>query len=723
MADQAVAKIIKPRKLRRNSHRALKACDSCRRMKTRCIPSPLPDEVQCLRCDTLKLRCSFQDLWSEDEDSGNADSSKMRRTSSSTNGSYESAELTKRLLKSGYSPEHFAVHSKLLQNVNKNVSKILGMLEGQSTATVPVLSQKSDDKVTDAGVALANEADRAVSSRVVGLDQLALAGLSSANSRAGSPDLIQMSLKTEQRHSAPYLTCPFTMVSQMVSRGNVPLPIRNMQERALLLQDPISDVIDMELLTLEETTCLMEDFRQAYGQWCSFPDTAPSEKLVKNLKTRNASLLLTTICVLALRYTAKHHDLKTRIYKNLLYKLKNDLEVSLRVVPQTVEFIQAMVLLSMFACSFSSDIMAIDAWYISGIGLQQFLTLSITDGLYRPGDESSGLGALGLPGGTDSSDYGANVTNSQYYRFQLFRLWNHLCLAHITNCVFSGRMCIIDGVRADLCRRTLDFSKSTNFDGRMVAEISLQLILYNFVQQCNLGSRKDLASSAALDAVQDELLTWIEEWRYLLSQPIYPSKQYAEFALDYGHTIVLYTWFHRKFRAQKAETKGDTNSNSQDPNYSKSNDKTSIGETLNRDYPITEVIAAMPLDSQFKMLEHAHRSVEAMINDSFESFRFLSDQLFFQCVHCSLMCLMVAHNLYYTTAGHLREENLEHILSDVKKFSLRLQTIREGELKSFWVEEVDLRVPSVILQYHKAIEACLQEKFPEYEIHVDEDYL
>lgn len=45
---------------------------------------------------------------------------------------------------------------------------------------------------------------------------------------------------------------------------------------------------------------------------------------------------------------------------------------------------------------------------------------------------------------------------------------------------------------------------------------------------------------------------------------------------------------------------------------------------------------------------------------------------------------------------------------------------RVNSKASFWVEEVDLKIPSVILQYHRAIETCLQDKFPEYEIHVDD---
>ncbi|SCU92104.1 LADA_0F14356g1_1 [Lachancea dasiensis] len=730
MVNPATTKINKPRLPKKNGHRALKACDSCRRMKTRCIPSPIPEEAQCLRCDSLKLRCSFQDLWENNESGGEEVSAPIkvntqRLSNSSKNGSRESAELTKRLLKSGYSPEHFAVHSKLLQNVNKNVSRILNILENQPSSTVVSEPSKAINfKAQDISTALRDAINSTAPSSSLpnGLEHLPSSVASTVNSRAQSPSINGPSAKYEHCHSTPYLTCPFTMMSQMVSHDNIPLPIRKLHEPSFMPPEAISDVVDMNLLTLDEVTCLVQCFRDGYGKWCSFPEI-PSEKLVSKLRSSKSSLLLSTICVLALRYTTHYHDMKTRIYKNLLYKLRTDLELSLRIVPQTVEFVQAAVILSLYAYSLSSDIMSIDAWYISGIGLQQFLTLSLTGEQYRRGEARSTLGNLGFPGDMDSNVFDEDDSSDvQFQKLQLFRLWNHLCMVHITNCVLSGRMCIIDGVRADLCRRIVDFPKSTHYDGMMVAEISLQLILYNFVQQCSLSSSKDLEKLALSDAVQDELHTWYDEWKYLLSQPIYPGKQYADFALDYGHTIVLYIWCHKKYRTNKLA------SNQADIASQLTTSTNSVGDgyfpnALNAALPIKSILGSMSVHSQFKMLGHAHKSVEAMISDSFKNFRFLSDQLIFQCVQCSLTCLLVAHNLYYSDAGLLREEQLEQVLSDVKKFSLRLQKIREGELKSFWVEEVDLRIPSIILQYHKAIEASLQDNFSEYEIQVDDDYL
>lgn len=510
-----------------------------------------------------------------------------------------------------------------------------------------------------------------------------MSGGSVSDTRIASPGPgIQSSHRTVQRHITPYLACPFTMVSQMISRENLPLPICKLQDHELLPQEAVEDVIGLSLLSLEEALLLTQGFLDGYGKWCSFPESLTTEKLIEMLRIRKASLLLTTMCVLALRYTSKYNDLKTRVYKSLLYKLKSDLELSLRCIPQSIEFVQALVLLSMYASSFSSDIMSVDAWYISGIGIQQYLSLNIVDALFshdNVGTESELL-SIGLSNALDpaSSIYSPNA---HFTKLQSSRLCNHLCLVHITNCVFSGRMCIADHIRVGLCRRILDFPNSTNFDGRMVAEISIQLILYNFVQHCNVNSPEDAHDKSALDNVHEELRIWIEEWRHLFSQPIHPNTQYAEFAYNYSQTIVLYTWYHRCYRAKNmnrpkneakaaaASTLGLTN-------------KTAVASYLNQEYPVEEVISDMPKDKQFEMLNHAHRSVETMINDDPENFRYLSDQLFFQCVHCSLVCLVVAHDLYHLSGGLLGEEHLERILSDVKKFSLRLQRIREGELKS-----------------------------------------
>lgn len=769
--DTTSARVDKPkRQLRAKGKRALRACDSCRRLKTRCIPSPLPNEIQCLRCDSLKLRCSFQDLLENSGSPGDAPTSKI-----ADGPLAESAEWTKTLLKSGYTPADFAITSKLLQSINTNVIHVLSLLQSNPAAAAAAAAGGTPEHVHPHHDHRATNGNRhAIDSALIDAVKMmastssqTLVPTTTSSSARNTPTPIQHNSAnpglnslstTELRHFSPYLSSPFAVISQLVGKENLPLPVRKLLEHGFNEgeHELADDIVALNYITIEEAILLMQDFRDRYGAWCSFPETISTDKLVNNIRSRGCSLLLTVSCVLALRYTTKHYDMKTRIYKNLLYKLKSDLETSLKTIPQSIEFVQAIVILSIYASSFSSDILAVDAWYISGIGLQQYLTRSVADTLttYRDRDTSPsselddllfgiGTSISHADGGDENKDGNLSPRNifeesSEFERLSSFRLWNHLCLVHITHCVFSGRMCVIDEVRLDLCRRTLELSNSTNFDGRMVAEISLQLIIYNFMQQCN---NIDISSkNNPLDVVHGELHQWLEEWGYLFSQPI---TQFVEFTYHYGYAMISYIWYHRCYKLARQQLKlaapaATTNSSdvtdtagtttiSSTPTPASSGSykttKTFIGKYLNQTYPVDNIINAMPQEKRLEMLQHCHRALETMVDTDFDSFRYLSDQLFFSCMHSSLLCLVIAHNLYHMKNSAFPESQLEDVLTDVKKFSLRLQKIREGELKSFWVEEVDLKIPSVILQYHKSIEGCLQEKFPEYEITVDENDL
>lgn len=73
----------------------------------------------------------------------------------------------------------------------------------------------------------------------------------------------------------------------------------------------------------------------------------------------------------------------------------------------------------------------------------------------------------------------------------------------------TGRMCILDQIRIDQCRKTLDISTSTNFDGRMVAEINFQLIVYSFIE-----------ANQSLEEVEEELRLWHNDWGYLFGNDL-----------------------------------------------------------------------------------------------------------------------------------------------------------------------------------------------------------
>lgn len=661
--------VHKPRKKEFKGKRAVRACDTCRRLKTRCILSPIPNEFHCLRCESLKIHCSFQDMLGKPE---------------SRNEEPESSDPAglKMLIKHGYGTKDAEITSKLLHNINNNVHKVLEILEGSSnskpvsgTPTPGGLASQSLPKI-DLGVI---DADKIMSSDTKVMERF-------------PPDLTSSLQSTEHRHVMSYLTSPYVLLSQMVSSENLPIPVRKIYGG---MEGPpeVDDLVTINLITLPEALLLMSSFRDHYGAWCSFPVDQPIEELVESIRSKNGSLLLTTACVLALRYTDRYHDLKVRVYKNLLYKLKSDLQLSLSYMPQTVEFLQAIVILSLYSSSFSSDIISLDAWYLSGIGIQQYITKNIQESLETALDQRNRF---------DDEDSEANL-------FTSLRIWNHLCLVHLTHCVFSGRMCVVDEIRLDLSRRVLQIPKATNFDGRMVGEIALELILYNFMQQFHATGSASIPADCknALEDVKEELKDWLEEWDYFFTQPI---TQFLEFAYHYGYSMIIYSWYHRLYHVVTKEvmiSEGKVG-HLQDS-------KTSIGSCLNEFFPVERIIESMPSENQLELLLHCHTALREMAKTELSVFKYLSDQIVFRSVLLSLFCIEVSSCLRKMDKNLLPDYKVYAVLTDIKIFSSRLQKIREGELKSFWVEEVDLKIPSVILQYHKAIENCLQSKFPSFE--------
>lgn len=227
-----------------------------------------------------------------------------------------------------------------------------------------------------------------------------------------------------------------------------------------------------------------------------------------------SSLLLTVCCAIVVRY----HEpaLKRSIWYSLLRKLQSDLRETMLIVPHTIEFIQALVLMAIYASSLSYKELVIDAWFISSIGLEHFITKDV----------------LGL---VMSFDGVSPVTDMD--EITAYRVWNHLCLVHVVNCNLSGRMLVLDRIRLNLSRRTLELRACSNFDGRMVAEISLQVIMYTFIE-----------SNQTFQEVEEELKQWLDQWGYLFEQP---TTQFVETGYHFAYFVVLY---HTSYRNQSSFT-------------------------------------------------------------------------------------------------------------------------------------------------------------------------
>lgn len=281
--------------------------------------------------------------------------------------------------------------------------------------------------------------------------------------------------------STPFITSPFSSMASLMTSTNYPAPLERLMMPQMVTID--SNIITLGLVSRSKAIELLNLFLKHYNQWVSLPTNITTERLL-DLMIGRSSLLLTVCCCVVVRY--HNPALKSKIWNLLLHKLEKDISATMLVVPHTIEFIQALAVLSIYASSLSHETFVIDAWFFSSVALQHFVTKNV----------------LGL---VMSFDGISPVTEMD--EITAYRVWNHLCLVHLVNCVTSGRMCILDQVRVEQCRKTLDLTASTNFDGRMVAEINFQLIIYTFQE-----SGQDLL------AVEDELRLWYNEWGYLFGK-------------------------------------------------------------------------------------------------------------------------------------------------------------------------------------------------------------
>jgi hypothetical protein len=143
-----------------------------------------------------------------------------------------------------------------------------------------------------------------------------------------------------------------------------------------------------------------------YGRWVTFQETSsPSESLLAEV--RSSPLLLCTCCLIAVRHTTDENA--SRLAPLLFQEAKSLLSRALLIVPQSVAFFQAALILSLWSTTIGQAVMSIDSWLLSGFALQHCL----------------------------SSDLFAPIINtaqlSPLSRQEVDRwfLWNHLCVVHL----------------------------------------------------------------------------------------------------------------------------------------------------------------------------------------------------------------------------------------------------------------------------------------------------
>ena len=527
------------------------------------------------------------------------------------------------------------------------------------------------------------------------------------------------------------LYAPFSNLIRHISKLNTPLQIRNLHDpHPIDLESiPYDDVISNDLLTMAECVTLLREFKDNYGAWVSFPQNVSLELIIQQIRDSHCSLLLTLYMVLSLRYTLYYHDLKTRVYKNLLLKLREDYGQEFIRLGHAfkLEYIQSLVMLSVYSNSLSSDYQIFDSWVISGIGLKMFWSNGIQKSLLDSTNIEKGNNHYFSVVGDESELKDESLSYN--------RLYNHLCLAHLTNCLLSGRQAVLQQNDINRCKLTLQSQQASHFDGRMLAEIELYWLIERFQRNglrdsndifldSQLTSFKDnsgqtsentdkISSSSKketdLDLMLNKITKWWENWNYLSNQSI---EEFIDFSYHfcYANLIVMYfqqtkyiptpksknplSYYSRKRLSTKLKTKIEQEEEAYKNSAMSNSERLEDAKFLIKQYPMADL--QIPLNKKEKLTFHCLEALQLFEPVDLNHFRFLSDQLIY--------------SVFYNAVIYLKYCNVDEkgkLL--VKDLSEKFRKVREGELKSFWIEEVDLKVPSCILQYYSSLESLLRE--------------
>jgi hypothetical protein len=123
---------------------------------------------------------------------------------------------------------------------------------------------------------------------------------------------------------------------------------------------------------------------------------------------RKSNLLLCAICLIAVRHSSL--ELATRIAPTLFERAKAELSRALLMAPQTLQYFQATLILCMWSTTAGQVPLSIDSWLLSGFALQHCLSSNV----FKPITTRRGR----APG-------------SSRQLFNLWSIWNHLCLVHL----------------------------------------------------------------------------------------------------------------------------------------------------------------------------------------------------------------------------------------------------------------------------------------------------
>lgn len=409
--------------------RALKACDLCRKQKTRCLRSP-DKPNSCVRCSFINKVCSFQSEALDDLEDNETTNS---------NGISNDGLNNRNLLRSS---------GDKLDIILYKVNELLAIARGHPGTLASPTKIGTDGKLgvtetvdttnsmnsIEAMEAMGRYGSRAlmISSElgaIDGLSALSKSGVrlgietgkfSQSNSNCATEtdtetdDMMQEEFSFDTK-STTLKTSPFSIIARETGfASNKTLDGTSTHGSSNILLMPMmkimfstpkrkndnkvnnSTLVD-EVLTNVQVLELVEDFRRNYGRWVSFPSTLSTAKLVQDLR-QSSPLLLTTCCITSFRYSVFENketiEIFQKLAKVLVYELKDALFKYTCYTDNefgVVEFLQSLVVLSIYASSITSLVGSVsklsmedselsdfhlDAWQLSSIGLTTFLTRS-----------------------------------------------------------------------------------------------------------------------------------------------------------------------------------------------------------------------------------------------------------------------------------------------------------------------------------------------------------
>lgn len=584
--------------------RTSRACDECRKQKTRCLP-PTNESAGCSRCQFLDRKCSFQ-----------------------------KGELGR------FNPP--IAQSDRIELIYHGVNEIVSLLKNHGNYHL-------------------NENARPIVN--------AQSTMKQASAHTDEPDLDIMQSEPTYDFQHPSKSCqssPFSLVAHLLPESGVPNSILRLVNRPQALSHsrnvPKPDVISLGILEESEAVELLDDFKQNYGRWVLFPSKITTEELIVRIRLKSP-LLLTTCCCVTLRYLLTdvaeddyelQHSIKRR-NQDLLSQLAKELEAALLgyfVFPHNsslvgdVEFLQAIAVLSLYSLSLNSlaeisvedqktrlTNFSLDPWYLSSVGLNTFLSKSAFGQLIQHKIIDAATSPLTVL---------LDELDDEEQTLTVLRIYNHLTLVHLIQCVFSGRMCVLDEVRLNYCTATLSLAKLTNFDGRVVSETEVLLIAYNYVQEAT--GINDRATSrereAAFVSAMDEMKQWYDQWEYLFSQP---TVQFVVLCYEFSYIMIILVF-----------------------NYQAVVSEDMSGFDVYSEHGLSAILRSCSKENLLSILEHgSHLLLFEKVIDNDSYFACLSDQLHF-CFYFGAIVMM-------KTYLYLEENNQETIIDAGK----RKETLRD----------------------------------------------